>query len=500
MKPKFQIFVPPQGYVAQRWEEGNSMPPLGILFLAAVLEKEGYEAEIVPADILKLNWSDIAKKIDDFKPNVVGITTTTENRFESFKLARIAKETNPKIITLLGGPHISMAREDTIKHRKEADIVSIGEGENTIKELAKALETGDSLYKVKGLIFRDNNEIIFTGERPRIEDLDILPFPARHLIPMEKYNFHVETRDGKRRKAQNIMTSRGCPFNCYFCATPVNWGRRMRGHSPERVIKEIEILVEKYEAEFIWFYDDTLNYNKKRLHKIMDMIIERKLNIKFANEFRIDVVDKTLLEKMKEAGLEQGFFGIEAGSSRVRKNIVKKNFDIEKAYQFLEWSKELDFIPGPFFIFSHHTETWEEAQETLKIIEKVKEINPNADISVAILHIYPGTPLEYIAKEEGILPKDFSWSKEEDMKRVETLPAAQGDVPLFKHKLSWWQIANLVLRWSSVSKKRISKSKIKKAIKDIRKPKDLFVYGIFFLALVKYKIINFLKKKESQKQ
>ncbi len=496
MKPKFQIFVPPQGYVAQRWEEGSSMPPLGILFLAAVLEREGYDVEVVPADVLRLSWNEIAKKIDDFKPDIVGITTTTENRFESFKLARIAKETNPKIMTLLGGPHISMAREDTIKHRKEVDIVSIGEGENTIIELAKALETGDSPEKVKGLIFRDEeNEIIFTGERPKIDNLDTLPLPARHLIPMEKYNFYMETRDGRKRKAQNIMTSRGCPFNCYFCATPINWGRRVRGHSVERVIEEIEFLIEHYGAEFIWFYDDTLNYNPKRLHKLMDIIIERKYDIKFANEFRIDAIDKPLLEKMKRAGLEIGYFGIEAGASRVRRNIVKKNFEIEKAYQFLKWSRELDFIPGPFFIFSHHTETWEEAKETIDIIGKVKDINPNADISVAILHIYPGTPLEFIAKEEGILPKDFSWSKEEDMKRVETLPAAQGDVPLFKDKLSWWQIADLVFRWSSVSKKTISKSKIIKALKSIRGLKDIWVYTIFFLTLMKYKIINLFKKK-----
>lgn len=482
--------------MAQRWSEGSSMPPLGILFLGAVLEKNGHDVEIVPSDVLRYTWNDIVKKIDDFKPDVVGVTTTSENRFESFKLAEIVKQTNPSIITMLGGPHISMAKEDTLKHRKDVDIVSIGEGENTIIELAEALETGTDLINVKGIYYRDKNgEIIFTGDRPRIENLDILPFPARHLIPMDKYNFYITTRDGKKRKAQNLMTSRGCPFNCYFCATPVNWGRKMRGHSPERVIEEIELLIDRYGAEFIWFYDDTLNYNKPRLHKIMDMILERKLNIKFANEFRIDVIDKPLLEKMKKAGLEQGFFGIEAGASRVRVDIVKKNFAIEKAFQFLEWSKEFDFIPGPFFIFSHYTETWEEAQQTIEIMEKVKEINPQADISTAILHVYPGTPLEAIAKKEGIVPEDFSWSRREDMKKVHTLPAAQGEVPLFKHKLSWFQIADLVFRWSATSKKIISKSKIRTVLKSIRGVKDIFIYGIFFIQFVRYKIKSVFFKK-----
>ena len=175
---------------------------------------------------------------------------------------------------------------------------------------------------------------------------------------------------------------------------------------------------------------------------------------------------------------------------------MKKNFDIELAYQFLEWSKEFDFIPGPFLIFSHYTETWEEAQETIKVMETVKSINPQADISTAILHIYPGTPLEIIAKEEGILPNDFSWSKKEDMKRVYTLPAAQGHVPLFKHKLNWWQIADLVMRWSTASKKGISSSKIKQSITSLTSINDIFINAIFFLAFLKYKLIKLFKRME----
>ncbi len=492
---RFQIFVPPAGYVAQRWSEGTSMPPLGVLYLAAVLEKNGFDVEVVPADVLDLSWSAIAERIDDFKPTIVGITTTTENRFESFKLAEIVKEVNPSIITILGGPHISMAKEDTLLNIRDIDVLSVGEGERTIVELGEAIENKDRLDKVKGLYIRNGGRVVFTGEREKIENLDELPFPARHLLPIEKYNFYITTRDGKRRKSQNIMTSRGCPFNCYFCSTPVNWGRRVRGHSPERVLEEIEHLIDVYGAEFIWFYDDTLNYNPKRLHKIMDMIIERKLNIKFANEFRIDIIDEELLEKMVKAGLEIGYFGVEAGSPRVRVDIVRKSFDEEKVYKFVELSKKYNFIPGPFFIFSHYTETWEEAQETIKIMEKIKDINPHADISTAILHIYPGTPLERIAKKENIIPDDFSWSRKKDMERVHRLPAAQGEVPLFKHLLSWWEMAELVFRWSSTSKKKISLKKIVDALKKIRSLKDIYIYFIFFFKLVQLKLEKLKKKR-----
>jgi len=485
---KVQLFIPPRGYVAQRWAEGNMMPSLGILYLSAVLEREGIDVDVVPADVLGYDWEDIIKRIESFKPDILGVTTTTENRFDSFKLVALAKQLNRNIITMLGGPHISMAKEDTLNHVKDVDILCIGEGEKTIIDLVAVLKNDESLSKIKGIFYRDSSgKAVFTGKQAPIESLDTLPFPARHLIPMEKYNFDIKTRDGRTRKTQNIITSRGCPFNCYFCSTPVNWGRRMRGHSPERVLEEIEHLIDRFQAEYIWFYDDTLNYNPSRLHKIMDMIIERKLGIKFTCELRIDLVDKPMLEKMKEAGLELGSFGIEAGNSRIRQDVVRKKFDIKRAFQFVQWSKELDFIPGPFFIFSHHTETWKEAQETLEVIEKVKSINPLADISSAILHVYPGTHLESIAKREGIIPKNFSWATEKDMRRVYALPAAQGYVPLFKDKLTWWQIANLGMRWSTTSEKKISVEKMKNSIVNLKSTKDVVINFIFFIVLIKFK-------------
>jgi radical SAM superfamily enzyme YgiQ (UPF0313 family) len=491
---RFQLFVPPQGYVAQRWEEGGSMPPLGILYLAAVLEKKGVEVDVVPCDVLQLSWHGVEKRIRDFCPDIVGATTTTENRFESFRLARIAKKIDPGIMTVLGGPHVSMAEEDTLLHVQDVDVAVVGEAENTVVELADAVESGHGLENVKGLFIRRNGSIEFTGTRDRIQDLDSLPFPARHLIPMDAYNFYVKTPDGERLKAQNIMTSRGCPFDCYFCATPVNWGRRMREYSPERVLAEMEHLIETYDAKYIWFYDDTFNYNPKRVHKIMDMILERKLDIKFCNEFRIDVLDKQLLEKMVRAGLVWGHFGIEAGNLRVRSDVVRKSFDIERAYQFVRWAKELDFVPHAFLIFSHHTETWKEAHETIEIMDTLKSINPRTEISSAILHIYPGTPLEKIAKEKNIIPPDFSWSKKKDMRNVYVLPAAQGYVPLFKDKLKWLQIADLVMRWSARNKKIVSGAKFRAALITLTSFRAVPVYFAFFLTLMKYKLKSFFQK------
>jgi radical SAM superfamily enzyme YgiQ (UPF0313 family) len=491
---KVQLFVPPLGYVAQRWGKGTSMPPLGILSLAAVLEQEGIEVDVVPADVLDYNWRDVAGRIRDFAPDIVGCTTTTENRFDSFKLAKTAKQVDERILTVLGGPHMTMAGADTLYNIRDVDIAVIGEGEITIIELVKAASSGTDFAVVKGICCRKDDDVFFSGNREKISNLDDLPYPARHLIPLEKYNFYVDAPGGKRLKAQNIMTSRGCPFNCYFCATPINWGRKMRGCSPERVADEIEHLIRDFGAEYIWFYDDTMNYNPGRLHKIMDLIIERKFNIKFCNEFRIDAIDKPLLEKMVKAGLVWGHFGIEAGSARVRKDIVKKNFDIEKAFQFVRWAGELGFVPDAFFIFSHYSETWQEAQETIRVMEELREVNPDTEFATALLHVYPGTPLEKIARQKGFLPKEFSWSKKKDLKKVFLLPAAQGYVPLFKDKLSWFQIADLVMRWSAGEKKMFSGSKIKSALRTLSSFKGFLIYCIFFLTMLKYKGKQIFKK------
>jgi len=488
MTMKIQLLVPPGGYVAGRWAKGASMPPLGLLSLAAALEKNGIRIEVVASDVLHYSWSDIGQRIRCFGPDIVGVTTTTENRFDSFRLARIAKKINPAIVTVLGGPHITMTGRETLEHVNAVDILVLGEGEQTLVELVHALESGQDLSGVNGICFRKPDGTIVSNKPGKaIESLDDLPMPARHLVPFEQYNFSVTTRNVSR-KAANMITARGCPFACYFCSTPVTWGRKVRALSPDRVMTEIRFLVDRYGVEFIWFYDDTFNHDTARLCAIMDRIIESGLEIKFACELRIDILDRPVVEKMKQAGLELAFFGVEAGAERVRRQIAGKPFSIEKARDFVRWSVELNFIPAPFFIFSHHTETWDEARQTLAVMKEMAAINPLADISAAILHIYPGTPLEAIARREGLLPKDFSWSRRQDMTRVPVLPAAQGHVPLFKDRLSWWQIATLAAEWSLLCGKKIDRAKIKQAILPTGGIKTVAIGGLFGLAFLYQRI------------
>jgi anaerobic magnesium-protoporphyrin IX monomethyl ester cyclase len=486
---KVQLFVPPGGYFAERWSKGSSMPPLGILSIAAVLEKEDVEVEIVPADVLGLSRRGIARAIRRFRPDLVGVTSTTENRFQSFALVRLAKATRPEAVTILGGPHASMAAEDTLAHLPELDIVVRGEGERTMLELCRALEGNLDPARaaaVPGCLVRQDGRIIAAPPRPPIEDLDALPFPAFHLVPFEKYNFVIDVPGRGPLPAVNVMTSRGCPFACNFCATPINWGRRVRMRSPENVVAEIEALVRRYGAKVIFFYDDTFNADPKRVGRISDLLIERKLDVLWRCEARLDLVDKPLLAKMKRAGLFHLSFGLEAGSERVRNQVVGKKIDIADFHNLVRWCEELGIIPNAFFIFSHPTETWAEARETIRIVEQYRD---RVEATVAILHVYPGTPLERTARERGVLPRDFSWARRHD-RRIITLPAAQGDVPLFLDKLSWAQVSELLFRWARGGGRISIARKIPRMLKNIRSWGDLRRYAVMAGVYLRLRLVR----------
>jgi anaerobic magnesium-protoporphyrin IX monomethyl ester cyclase len=483
---RVQLFVPPGGYFAERWTKGSSMPPLGLLYIGAILEGEGHEVQIVPADLLGLSWHQVAGEIQDFEPDLIGVTSTTENRFQSFKLVRVAKKARPEALTIMGGPHASMAAEDSLEHVPELDIVCRGEGEQTMRELCHVLEGKrdmNALGSVSGIAYKVGGKICSNPLRAPIKDIDSIPRPAYHLVPFEQYNFRFEVPGKGLLPAVNMMSSRGCPFDCNFCSTPINWGRVVRMRSPENIVEEIEFLIDKYGVQVIFFFDDTFNTSPKRVHDICDLIIERELDIFFKCDIRIDIMDKPLLEKMKQAGLFHLSFGLEAGSERVRNEIVKKNVNIDDFHNLVKWCQELDIIPNAFFIFSHPTETWEEAQKTIEIIETYKD---SIESSVAILHIYPGTPLERTAKEMGVLPEDFTWTKRYRSKII-TLPAAQGDVPLFVDKLKWSQISELIFRWSLSGGKASVLSKIPIAIKNMRSFGDIWRYAIMALVYLKLK-------------
>lgn len=468
------------------------MPSLGVLYIAARLEREGIPVRTLPSHVMKMTVDDIARHVLAEKPDIFGLTVTTENRLEAFEVARKVKRARPETFVVLGGPHCSATGHDTMTRIPEVDMVVSGEGENTMLELVRAIEAGGGprdFSRIEGVTYRDGGKAVFTGPRTKIPDLNALPFPARHLEDMSLYNFRVDVPGKGKLPAVNVMTSRGCPFDCNFCATPVNWGRKVRGVDAEKVIEEIELLMERYGAKVVWFYDDTLNYNPKRLERICDMMIERRLGLHWFCEIRVDAIDRRLFDRMVEAGMFHFGFGVESASRRVCDEIIHKKATLKQALDVIAWANDAHIIANPFFIFSHPTETWEEALETLEFAESLRG---RAQCSMAVLHVYPATALWDRAVAEGKIPRDFSWTTEDDPRIIE-LPEAQGRIPLYMDKLTWFQLSTIIFRFSQSAMKVSLWSKMKKAVKRInswRRFKQYFVMGLAFLNI---KTRGFLK-------
>lgn len=492
------FLTPPGGYFAERWSKNELIPALGIGYVSAFLESAGHKVKIIDPNAEQLSSNELIQRIEEYESDLVGISFTTENRFEAFKVAKKIKERVRDIRIVFGGPHVWRTANDTLKHLEYVDFIVRGEGEITTLELVDAIERGKDLRNIAGLSYRMNSIIVHNVDRSLIDNLDAMPFPARHLYPMEKYNYYVYDPDKGKRKTLNLMTSRGCPFNCNFCATPSNWGRKVRCISVDRIMREIDELINKYKAEALWFYDDTFTFNPKRVHDLCDEMIAKKLDLSWYCEIRIDTVNRGLLKKMKDAGCFYVGMGIESASPRILDEVINKGkgFSLEKVTSVIKDCLDFGIIPNPFFIISHPTERYEEAKQTMEYINRLKQISDKIDISISIMHIYPGTPLEAMAREMGLLPKNFSWSLP-NQKGIVTLPAAQGEVPLFIDKLSWKEISQLLFEWVKHKEKYSLWNKIPKVIKSIRTWGDLLRYSIMAKEFLRIKCKKLLVKKEN---
>jgi anaerobic magnesium-protoporphyrin IX monomethyl ester cyclase len=299
--------------------ETHSVPfPLGLAYMAAVLENEGYTVEIL--DCILENWNkpakedgkeyyglsykDIDREIRKRRPDIVGISCLFSSQWKHMKeIAKIAKKYDCKVV--VGGAHPSSEVMSTIKNRN-IDFVIIGEGEYTMLNIVKSIENAYNFRKIDGIAFRSNRKVVINPKTKFIENLDELPFPAYHLLSMKKY-FQAKRPHGTevvKPPSIAMITSRGCPRNCVFCSIHTIWGWRWRARSPEKVVDEIEFLVKNYGANEINFEDDNISLDKERMERICDEIIKRKLKIKWTtpNGIAIMTLDKKLLYKMKKSG------------------------------------------------------------------------------------------------------------------------------------------------------------------------------------------------------
>jgi len=396
--------------------EGKVSPhmPLGLAYIASTLEKNNYEVKIVDAlamgkDIVKrkgkitqIGLSDamIKKEIIKFKPEVVGISVMfTAFKDDAYRMAKIVKSIDNKILTIFGGAHVSIDVREVLKN-KEVDVAVKGEGEDTFIKLLKVIERKGDLNDVLGISFKKGRKIIETKMNPMIKNLDDLPFPARHLLPMNLYD-DKKSKFSIAHPAMTMITSRGCPNHCVYCSIHSVWEHKWRGRSAKNVVDEIEEMVNKYKAKEIAFLDDSMSVDKRRMNEICDQIIKRKIKFYWTTPNGIAhwTLDKKLLKKMKKAGCYRITFGIESGNLEMRR-WVGKPFSLKQAKELTQYANKIGMWTIATNIIGFPYETREQIEDTVKFA-----IDSDVDFALFYrLGVRKGTPIYEIFKKEKWLP------------------------------------------------------------------------------------------------
>jgi len=380
---------------------GGRQMPLGIFYIASFLIEKGIDVKIIDADAECLDDGEIINRIRTYNADVVGITSTTMGFHRAHDVARKIKEYDEDLPILLGGSHVTALPEYSMSFAC-FDYGIIGEGEITTYQLLQAIKDHSDPKDVDGIIYKKEGEIIRTRPRKYIENLDILPFPARHLVPIKLYK--LPAMDYRRDPALTLLTSRGCPNQCIFCDRNV-FGQRYREHSAEYVVAEIDELVEKYGAKEVAFMDDTFTINKRRVERIMELMKERGHELDWSCMARVNTVDKEFLQKMKASGCWHIAYGIESGDQDVL-DFIKKNITLEQIRRTVQYTEDAGIESKGFFIIGHLVDTKESIEKTIQFAKSL----PLSEAFVTLNTPIPNTEQYKIAERYGNLSTS-DWSK-----------------------------------------------------------------------------------------
>ena len=407
-------------------ENKQFWPPLGLAYLASILEESGHSVEILDRDVIlrknKLDFDivdDITlERIRQLKPGIVGISVTTPNMPDVSRLAALIKRSFADSCVILGGPHVTGEPVLTLQEIPQADIAVRGEGEYTMLELAQ----GKEISYVKGITYRKGLEIISNPDREFIADIDTLPLPARHLLDMKFYTRPSRfTSRNLSLRTTSIFTARGCPYRCTFCAGPLVFSGKVRFHSPERVMREIEELTSRHNVEALYFAEDMFLSSKKRAEELLSLFITKGINkkIKWIAQAKASIITEELLSLMKEAGCVGVEYGFESGSQRVL-DLMNKRLTIEESLRAADLTRKARLRFQANIITGYPGETAKDFRQTLKFIKRVR---PNM-IGFNIFMPLPGTPsYEHLKQQGKLLPK---W---EDVGDQEALQVNYADMP-----------------------------------------------------------------------
>ncbi len=372
------------------------MPPLGLLYLQAAIERTRHRAVFLDAALEGWDHVETARSALATEPDVVGIQAMSFTMPDAYLVARALKRLRPDVATLIGGPHPTLFPGETAG-LPDVDFAFAGEGEQGIVEFLDVFHDPTARIRVPGIAARLANELVVTPPRQLLSDLDVLPFPARRSSPWRRYSSVL----AERAPNTVMITSRGCPFECVFCN---RMGRRYRRHSAAYVLAEIEDILRLGITE-IFIHDDTFTLDRERVRAICNGILERSYDIAWEARTRVDLVDAPLLELMRRAGCRRLSFGVESGSPEVL-TLMRKGIDLQAAIEVFRACRRLRISTLADFMLGNLGETAREIEQTMAF---VRMLDPDY-VQFSICSPYPATPLYAMGRARGLIPDDV-WRK-----------------------------------------------------------------------------------------
>lgn len=380
-------------------------PPLGLGYIAAVLEKDGYSVKIIDMSALDMGYEDLQRQVKKAKPKLAGISFMTNQYQEAVNVSGIIKDIDKHIPIIAGGPHVSALPKEILT-TGSVDIAVMGEGERTVLELANILLNGKNreLRTVDGIAYKRQGRIYVNKPRELIDDLDSIPLPAWHLLPVNRYSVPA-TGGNVAERVFAVISSRGCPNNCIFCDSHTIFGRKFRARSAQNIFDELVYLNKNFGATQFDFVDDTITVNKNRMYQLCDLILNNNHKFKWMCNARVNTVDLEMLKTMKNAGCVRVEFGVESGNPDVLKKI-KKAITIEQIKNAHSMAREAGLCIGSFVMVGN---LGEDISSVIKTKELLEQIDTD-DVFIAIATPFPGTELYKIARDNNWL-LNKNWSK-----------------------------------------------------------------------------------------
>lgn len=433
-------------------------PPIDLMYSAASVEAAGCTCKLVDYPAEARGWDEFRADFTEFNPDVIMLSITTPSLHKDVEAASIAKQMKPEVLTVAKGAHFHVLDRESLELYPQLDCVIRGEYEITAAELGRGLP----LEQVLGLTWRrEDGTIVKNDPRPFIDDLDTVPFPARHLT-----NNALYLRPDTLEPQTTIVTNRGCPHSCIYCLAPLVSGKKNRYRSTDNVLAEIEQCVEQFGIRNFLFRSDLFTQNKKWVIELCQKIIDRKLDIQWASNSRVDCINLEMLQWMKKAGCWIIAFGVESGNAEILEKI-KKKATVDQAREAVRLCREAGVCSSIYLLMGLPWDTPETIDDNVKLAQEIK---PDF-VEIFYSYPFPGTELHSIALEQGLIQSG-------EIPLEAYANPAMGGLYLSREELA-------AFRRSSLRRIYLQPAYIVKTLRKARSPRELFQYVKFGLITLK---------------